>query len=179
MENLKHYGHENIQNYSLLTQIRLQKEVSVLHKITEGSFQYLTGYDTIRKKITKKDMFENVIGLYISDENNIIIEIIFRDIYNIPLVMKFPKEYPFRPPSVKIMGERYQNLLSRFQSSGLYKGASCLCCSTLCCKHNWTPQKDMFDLIVEIYDNLNMMYEPIDECLYKKILEKHLGYYIS
>ena len=179
MENLNHYGNDNIQNYTLITQRRLQKEVSVLHKITNGSFQYLTGYNKIREKITKKDIFENVIELYISGKNKINIQIFFRNKYCVPLTMDFPKEYPFRPPNVKIMNERYQDFLGRFQSTGLYKGKSCLCCSTLCCKHNWTPQKDMFDLIVEIYNNLNMMYEPIDECLYNKILDKHLGYYIS
>ena len=179
MECLYHYGLKNIQNYTLITQKRVQKEVSVLHSITEGSFQYLKGYDKIRKKITKKDIFENVIELYISDENKIIIQIFFRNKYVVPVVIHFPKEYPFRPPKINVMDKRYQDILSKFQATGLYKGDKCLCCSTLCCKHNWGPQKDMFDLIIEIYENLNMMYGPIDECLYKKILEKHLGYFID
>ena len=97
MENLKHYGHENIQNYSLLTQTRLQKEVSVLHKITEGSFQYLTGYDTIRKKLLKKICLKMLLDYIFLMKITLLLKSFFV-IYTIYLYNEFPKEYPFRPP---------------------------------------------------------------------------------
>ena len=76
-------------------------------------------------------------------------------------------------------GYDYIKFLSEIQRNGLYKGKKCLCCNTLCCKGNWGPQKDMFDVIIEIYKYLNMIYNPINEEIYKDILNKHLGYLID
>ena len=97
------------------------------------------------------------------------------------LSINFTQEYPFKPPKVNLGNNNYKEFLSRYQATGLYKEKTpkCLCCSTICCAHNWGPKKDFFDIILEIYKILDLIYLPMEDILYKAILEKHLGYQID
>jgi ubiquitin-protein ligase len=180
MYTILHYGESQIHNFNLLHSKRLKKEVGVLHKIIEGDTNFLKDYDKIRNKITNPDILENIFSISVSNQDEVSMEGLFQNKYLLPITISFPKEYPFRPPSVKLMsGENYVNILGEIQGNGFYKGEKCLCCSTICCKGNWGPQKDIFDVVIEIYKNLNMVYNPINEEIYKNILNKHLGYLID
>tara|TARA_Y100001958_G_C20834062_1_gene283563 strand:- start:14 stop:556 length:543 start_codon:yes stop_codon:yes gene_type:complete len=180
MYSIVQYGEAIITNFNLLHSKRLKKEVGVLHKVINGNDNFLKDYDKIRKKITESFYIDNILSVNINDQGEVAIEGLFQEKLLLPITFSFPKEYPFRPPSVKIMnGENYVNILGRIQGIGLYKSEKCLCCNTLCCKNNWGPQKDMFDVIIEIYKNFNMIYEPIKNDIYKNILNKHLGYLID
>lgn len=180
MYTILHYGESKIDNFNLLHSKRLQKEVGVLHKIIDGHTTFLKDYDKIRHKITNPHIFDNIFSLSIDSQNTVSIEGLFQNKFILPINLYFPKEYPFRPPRVKLMnGKNYIDILGEIQGYGFHKSEKCLCCSTICCKDNWGPQKDMFEVIIEIYKNLNMVYEPLNEKIYKKILNKHLGYLID
>lgn len=180
MYSIVNYGETHIKNFNLLNSKRLKKEVGVLHKIIEGDNDFLKDYDKIRKKITDINFIDNILSLSINNQDEVSIEGLFQNKYILPITISFPKEYPFRPPSVKLANEEnYINILGEIQGKKLHKSEKCLCCSTICCKENWGPQKDMFDVIIEIYKTLNMIYIPINEEIYKNILNKHLGYLID
>ena len=180
MYTIINYGETHIKNFNLLHSKRLKKEVGVFHKIIHGDNHFLRDYDKIRKKITDINFIDNILSIAISKQDEVSIEGLFQNKYILPMTISFPKEYPFRPPSVKLMnGENYINILGEIQGNGFYKGDKCLCCNTICCKGNWGPQKDIFEVVIEIYKYLNMIYIPINEEIYKNILNKHLGYLID
>jgi len=180
MYTILQYGESKIDNFNLLHSKRLKKEVGVLHKIIDGNTDFLKDYDKIRKKITNPHILDNIISLSIDDQDEVSIEGLFQNKFILPIKLYFPKEYPFRPPCVKLMNDKnYIDVLGEIQGNGFYKSEKCLCCSTLCCKDNWGPRQDMFNVIIEIYKNLNMVYEPLNEKIYKNILNKHLGYLID
>jgi ubiquitin-protein ligase len=179
MQHITNYGHLTIDNFSLIKNKRLQKEICVLHRLTEGSDDFLNCYDKLKKKVTNSNIIENIISIKIIEENHILVDIIFQEKYILLVSLIFPKEYPFKPPKVKISGINYSDFLGEYQNSGLNNRKKCLCCNTIICRHNWAPDKDLFDVIIEIYNILDLLYSPINENLYKTILNKHLGYLID
>jgi len=175
----KDYGNKNIQNFHCIKHKRLQKEICTVHRCIDGNDDFLNCYDKIRKKVTKSNIIENIISIDIIEENHIALVMVLQEKYTTMVSMIFPKEYPFRPPSVKISELDYTDFLGEYQQSDLDKRKKCLCCNTIICKHNWSPNKDLFDVVIEIYDLLDLLYLPINENIYKSITNKHLGYFID
>lgn len=176
----------NWENYSylpnnkLITIRRLLKEIIVIHSLINGNRDYFNKINKLKEKITD-ELIDKFISIDIIEENHILFGLMYKNKYFLPISIKFPKDYPFKPPKVNLGNNNYQEFLSRYQATGLYKEKTpkCLCCSTICCAHNWGPKKDFFDIILEIYKILDLIYLPMEDILYKAILEKHLGYQID
>lgn len=175
----KDYGNKNIQNFYCIKHKRLRKEICLLHRCIDGNDDFLNYYNKIKIKLADNNIIENIISIDIIEENHIALVIILQEKYTSVVSMIFPKEYPFRPPKVKISELDYTEFLGEYQKSELDKRKKCLCCNTIICRHNWAPDKDLFDVVIEINDLLNMLYLPINENLYKSIMNKHLGYLID
>ena len=169
-----------LPNHRLITLRRLKKEIIVMHSLMMGKRECLNKINKLKNKITD-ELIDKFISIDIIEENHILIELIFKNKYVLPVSMIFPKEYPFRAPNVKVANNDYKKFLGQYQKTGLYKEKTpkCLCCSTICCAHNWGPKKDLFDIILEIYKILDLLYLPINDIMYKAILKKHIGYQID
>jgi ubiquitin-protein ligase len=86
------------------------------------------------------------------------------NIYNISICNNFdfklyefkvPKDYPFRPPKLKInykFYSDYQKLGSVHFTNALYKykGISCFCCESILCYNNWGPQLTFMSIFDEV-----------------------------
>ena len=87
--------------------------------------------------------------------------------------------YPFSPPKkILINGKNYFEYLR--PNSDTYDilqhliGKKCLCCSTLMCKNNWGPYKNLKDLLQEIIDNFELKQRIIEYIHARKIRSKFL-----
>ena len=117
---------------------------------------------------------------YYINENNKDILIIFllykEKLYKLEFIIT--KSYPFTPPKVLIKGKKYTDLLQSL-SKKIYKdGKTCLCCNSLLCNDSWNPNKNLINIINEIYLNLIIYDEYLEKkrCLKfsKIILKKNL-----
>ena len=179
ISDIRRYAAKNIYNFELISLKRLTNEISVLYCALQNQLELQYKFLNIINKL-QNGVKESILSINIKEDNNILFEIVLHEKYPINLLINFPKEYPFRPPKVEINNNDYIRFLAEIQGNNLYNGTEkCLCCSTLCCKHNWGPQKDLIDIMNEIFSNLNMLINPIDDILYKAILIKHLGYFID
>tara|TARA_Y100000816_G_C26008356_1_gene527094 strand:+ start:339 stop:869 length:531 start_codon:yes stop_codon:yes gene_type:complete len=96
--------------------------------------------------------------------------------------MKIPSEYPFKPPyNILINNFNYHELL-QFENVYLkklgYDEKICLCCQSLACKNNWSLQKNIRDMLKEIYKNLNNKLRIRDLKMCKYVVEKKFGHYL-
>lgn len=83
--------------------------------------------------------------------------------------------YPFRPYDVKVGIYNYKSLLILNNFSRKILGRECMCCSTLLCGHNWTPQNTLYDLLTEIKNNLELKLRSIEIFHAIKIIDKYFG----
>jgi len=181
MNNLEEYGNKKINNFKLITSKRLKKEMAVLYRLLDGYTDFLDSFNRLKTE-NINDFIEKIIEFEIIEQNHIFLNVIFQNKYVINISMIFPKEYPFKPPQVKICEIEYKLYLSRIQMSirnNRNYDTKCLCCNTICCRNIWNPHKNLFDVIIEIFINLNILYAPINKIMYKAILNKYLGYQID
>jgi ubiquitin-protein ligase len=178
---IREYAYKNIVNFSILSNKRIKNEIAILYCVLQGNTHFNDRFQKIINSITD-EIKNNIVSINIISDENIVLDIIINEKYYFEILLKFPKEYPFRPPEVEINNNNYIKLLCNIQGKNLYKNnnnKSCLCCSTLCCKHNWGPQEYIFNIITEIFNNLKIIYLPVDDIIYKTILNKNIGYFID
>jgi len=179
ISDIRRYAGKYIYNFELITLKRLRNEISVLFCALQN--QVLLEYKFV--KIIEKlsdSIKESILSININENNSIIFDIILNEKYPFNILLNFPKEYPFRPPSVKINNNDYIKILADIQGNNCnIRKEKCLCCSTLCCRYNWGPKIDLMDIINEIFSNLNMLINPMKDILYKAVLMKNLGYFID
>ena len=93
----------------------------------------------------------------------------------INIVLKYPNDYPWKPPEIKINGHNYMRLLQIFEQWKLkYINTRCLCCSSLMCISNWTPFKSISDILTEVCNNLDLKLKFNEIRHVKKIKNKYL-----
>ena len=83
--------------------------------------------------------------------------------------------YPFRAPTVKIGIYDYKELLKVNNISLKYLNIRCLCCSTLLCGNNWSPHKTIYDILIEVKNNLEIKLRSIEIFHAIKVIDKYLG----
>jgi hypothetical protein len=179
---IKDYANKSIINFSILYSKRIKYEIALLYCVLNGNAYFNNRFQKIVDSITD-EIKNNIISINIISDDTIVLDTIINEKYYFEILLIIPKEYPFRPPKVKINNNNYIELLCNIQNKNLNNSEngdkSCLCCSTLCCKGNWGPKKNVFHIITEIFNNLKMIYLPVDNILYKTILNKYLGYFID
>jgi len=84
-----------------------------------------------------------------------------------------PKDYPFKPPKIKINDHDYMSLLKITNRDKLnvlksLTNKSCLCCSTIICNDNWSPAITCCIIISEINEN----YKLIEKIILKIAFDK-------
>ena len=103
---------------------------------------------------------------YNEDEN--ILTFIYEDEKVVSL--KIPREYPFRPPTdlnINFIPIVYYKLGNK-KMLNKYFNKMCLCCSTILCKDNWSPYKNL----EEICDEYNVYKNIINSSIVFKYIEK-------
>ena len=114
----------------------------------------------MQKRLSKEytKLIEN--GAIISDfgiDKNSNVESIEIDYNNLKIIFKFPKNYPFSPPSITINSKNYIDTLAKYhKNNASFKvegNNKCLCCNSLVCKNNWGPVNTLLDLYNEIKKN--------------------------
>ena len=94
----------------------------------------------------------------------------------INIVLKYPNDYPWKPPQININGYNYIRLLQITQQWKLkYINSRCLCCSSLMCISNWTPFKTIADILTEVCNNLDLKLKFNEIIHVKKIKNKYLN----
>jgi ubiquitin-protein ligase len=131
----------------------------------------------INERIRYKNEYEDKLGCWLTDydDNNMTFVKFFND-YIVLIEINFPKEYPFRPPAVKINNIDYMDLLiiSESWKFDILVNKKCLCCSTLLCRNNWHACANIVTLLTEIIDNLELKLRFNEIAHVKKIKEKYL-----
>jgi hypothetical protein len=99
--------------------------------------------------------------------------------------------YPFRPPLVKYFDKHIQNIyrISLYKEfDELVKTSNscilcnkndcnrcyCLCCSTLVCKNNWVPLKNLSDIINECKKYINIKCRLVERIHCKKVQTRYI-----
>ena len=90
--------------------------------------------------------------------------------------------YPFRPPTIKLFNDvDYISCLklspTRLKELGI-NNTSCLCCSSLTCKNNWSVQHNLSCIFQEIKNNLCLKIRLIDRIMAQKILDQKIGFFL-
>lgn len=99
---------------------------------------------------------------------------------NTLITIKMDKSfYPFSPPKqILINGTNYFEYLKLHYNSNriLNKitNKRCFCCSTLMCKNNWNPHKNLKDLLNEIMFTLTVKKRIVEIIHAEKIIDKYL-----
>jgi len=162
-------------NLNFRSSSRLKKEILVYY---EKQTQHLLSY-------TKLPPFEHA---YITDISNtpkfhllhFLLEIKINNFLKIKI--KIPSEYPFKNPSeILINGHDYKYLLNfgqKYLKLLGYDESECLCCSTLCCKNNWSVHKNITDVLKEIYKNLRNKLRIKDIKMCRYVVGKKFGHYL-
>jgi ubiquitin-protein ligase len=90
-----------------------------------------------------------------------------------------PTNYPFSPPGLEINNKPYLYYL-RFNSNKFrdtfykYKGPKCLCCETLLCSNNWSPQYTLINIMDEVSEFHNECHEIVVRLIVDVIKRKYL-----
>jgi ubiquitin-protein ligase len=104
--------------------------------------------------------FTNILYV-IQDENNSLYNItsyiitIYNNIDNKTYEFIVPTDYPFRAPKLSINYRSYsdyQKIESPFFTDALmkYKGIKCLCCESILCSNNWSPNLGFQNIFAEV-----------------------------
>lgn len=90
--------------------------------------------------------------------------------------------YPFKPPNIKIFNNiDYISLLqispTQLENLGV-NDTSCLCCSSLTCKNNWSVTYNLSDIFHEIKHNLILKSRLVDRIMAQKVLNQKIGFFL-
>lgn len=110
------------------------------------------------------------------DESRMIFVKFLPQYFMINIILNFSDMYPFKPPSITINGHNYMRLLQITEQWKLkYINTRCLCCSSLLCIDNWSPHKNISDILTEVSNNLNLKLKFNEIRHVKKIKYKYLN----
>jgi len=164
----------NIENYHLINNRRLQKEVIAIYQYENHIY---SEFIEKMKPIFGKDD----ISLKILESNKFSFTLFYKEKCALQITMNIPKEYPFRPPKCKLNTHNdYLEQLVKMNnhvydfSSHTGKNEQCFCCKSLCCPNNWGPKKHVVDMLNEIYEMFGLINNKVDEILIKKIKNKNI-----
>lgn len=78
--------------------------------------------------------------------------------------LKITQYYPFKPPEIEVNSEPYIKLLlfNNNEKNKILKdliGIDCLCCQSLMCETNWSPQFKLKDIVDEICKNIEIIHD--------------------
>ena len=154
---------------------RIDKEIQTYWMIDTPYVDPLVEFNN---KIRYIDIIDHVVYfMIIKERNNIINQI---DDGNIVIAFEMQNSnYPFGPPKkVLINGKNYFEYLrpngSTYDILEYFIGQKCLCCSTLMCRNNWGPQKNLKNILQEILKTFNTKQRVIEYLHVKKIKDKYL-----
>ena len=92
------------------------------------------------------------------------------------IVLEYSNDYPWKPPIITVNGHNYIRLLKIVEQWKLkYINTKCLCCSSLMCISNWTPFKNISDVLTEVCTNLDLKLKFNEIRHVKKIKHKYLN----
>jgi len=167
-------NHYNVENYHLITNRRLQKEVIALYQYENHI------YSQFIKNINP--MFDNDdISLSILESNKLSFTLFYKAKYAIQITMNIPREYPFRPPTCKLNTnndyvEQLVKMNNQVYNFQVHSGNNneCFCCKSLTCSNNWGPKNNLVDMLNEIHEMFGLINNKVDKILIKKINNKNI-----
>tara|TARA_B100000513_G_scaffold183486_1_gene103573 strand:+ start:633 stop:1166 length:534 start_codon:yes stop_codon:yes gene_type:complete len=154
---------------------RIRKELNKFWLIDEPYVDPLVSFNNKVRHVTFID--NTIYFMLIKEKSNIINQ---TDNGNIIVTVEMQNSnYPFSPPQkVLINGKNYLEYLRpngpTYHILEYFIGQKCLCCSTLMCKHNWGPQKNLKDILEEILKTFNLKQRIVEYLHAKKIKDKYL-----
>jgi len=89
-------------------------------------------------------------------------------------------EYPFKPPSIRVNGKSYDDMLKLVRPSfyhilNEWKGIQCFCCHSFLCDLNWSPNISLIKVIDEVERILYIKHGILIRDLIDKIKYKYLN----
>ena len=175
----------NIENYHLIENRRLQKEVIAIYKYENHIYSRVI--ENMKPKFDRDDILLSVL-----ESNKLHFTLFYKEKYHLQIIIDIPREYPFRPPMCKLNIDndyleqiiKINNNIYGFKSH-TGKNDKCLCCKSLCCRNNWGPKNNIVDMLHEVHEMFGLINNKVDEILIKKIkntnimskiLKEKLGY---
>jgi len=148
-------------------QIKIENFVYANKRITRE-------YAELCKLYSNIDVFYN----YSSHLITFVIHINKNGVYNEYKFIISGEKYPFIPPSIyynKIPYMTFLKLSDRFSTSlKTLTNKLCLCCSSFCCKTNWSPSVTMQYIITEINNNRQYIKNIVLNILIEQIKYRYL-----
>ena len=164
---------------------RLQKEIIRYYLVQEHSAMR---YKTItRSNIKHLGPVENcyLIDVGLETANRDYLYFLIEDENKKTLQVKFiiSPEYPFRPPEVTVGKYNYKTLLTKppyIKQSYMENvaGITCMCCSTIICRNNWSLHYNISNILQEIKTFWNLKKKFIEFFHCRKIIDKYFGHYL-
>jgi len=126
-------------------------------------------YNTVKKRLNneikkintqhKKDFnYDNIISIEYNQIDITTVKYKFNDtILNVKL--KYPVNYPFKPPCIYINNIFYNQILQTKKNQHLVSKLfhiKCLCCNTIICGFNWKPYHLLEDILLDMDNHLNI-----------------------
>jgi len=185
----------NIPNISVSnTNIKSNKHIKVAleqvknKRIKNELMGYYSATLGIKNRFYNNFIKNDIVELIdITIENNILTASFFLQITSnkvtiISVIFDKNCYYPFKPPSIKIFNNiDYINLLrispTQLENLGV-NNTSCLCCSSLTCKNNWSVQHNLSNIFQEIKHNLLLKSRLIDRIMAQKVLDQKIGFFL-
>tara|TARA_Y100000591_G_C21670332_1_gene612585 strand:+ start:44 stop:625 length:582 start_codon:yes stop_codon:yes gene_type:complete len=133
-----------------------------------------------------KNTNAELITIHIDQHNTInatfLLQIIDNKCTYVSIIFNKQTCYPFKPPVVKIFDlYDYITLLkinpTQLNAMGV-TNTSCLCCSSILCKNNWSVQKNLGDIFNEIQVNFKIKSRLLDRFFAQKIINTKFGFFI-
>ena len=124
---------------------RYQNEIAIIEGMREPNGNW-----------NKVDLNNNILTDYnydtayfasIIDSNNVI-----------DVEIKFTKEYPFKPPYIKINNNEYFSQLNIDESLIHDWPIKCPCCNSILCRNRWNPNYGIADVLQEVRRNFQLKF---------------------
>ena len=125
---------------------RYQNEIAIIEGMREPSNNW-----------DKVDLENNILIEYHYDTVHFTSIIDSDNIINIEL--KFPKEYPFKPPHIKINNNEYFSQLNIDESLIQDWNIKCPCCNSILCKNKWNPNYSIANILQEVRKNFKLKFD--------------------